>query len=345
MIQDSVHHYNIVIQTAFLGDLILSIPVLKRIKKIYPDQKLMVVCRKGFGAFLLNEHLVDEVIEVVKSDSSSYQDALEFIRNLNVKNVFCLHRSIRSQFFVSKITAEKKIGFSSFLGFWIFDETVEYVKENPEVIRQFKILETVDEETNEYFTDSDYSRFNYLNEEIPEFFAFERTEITKTTSRHIALFPGSVWATKRWKKEGYIELTKRLIEIGYKVSLFGGPDEAELCMEIASHFDNVVVLAGKLSIADTLIHLAEYDCVISNDSASTHMAAYKNIPIITIFGPTVLSQGFRPWTNQAAVVENMSIKCRPCGPHGHKKCPLKHHKCMESINAQLVVKALFQILT
>lgn len=336
---------NLVVQTAFLGDLILSVPTLRRIKKIFPEQDLVVVCRKGLGAFLINERIVDQVIEIVKSDSRSYFEALQVIKNLKVKNVFCLHRSIRSLLFVSKVTAEKKIGFSSILGFWVFDENIEYIKENPEVIRQFKILESVDDETNKMFTHSDYSRFNYLAEEIPEFFAFERTEITKTTTRHIAIFPGSVWATKRWTKEGFVELTKRLIDIGFKVSLFGGPDEKELCMEIASHFDNVVVLAGKLSIADTLIHLSEYDCVISNDSASTHMAAFKSIPVVTVFGPTTLDQGFRPWTNQAAVVENKNIKCRPCGAHGHMQCPLKHHNCMQSITAEQVVQSVFQILS
>ncbi|MGZ3692169.1 MAG: glycosyltransferase family 9 protein [Pseudobdellovibrio sp.] len=336
---------NLVVQTAFLGDVILSIPVLKRIKKIFPKQDLVIVCKRGLGQFLLNERIVDRVIEVRKSDKGSYAEALNVIKQYKVNHIFCLHRSIRSLLFVSKIKANKKIGFSSLLGFWFLDEQVEYVKENPEVIRQFKILINEDEEVAEQFSNSDYKKFNQLVEEIPEFFAFEKIEITKTTSKHIAVFPGSVWATKRWTKEGFIALVHRLIESGYKVDLFGSPDEQELCYEIAGHFDGVVVLAGKLSIADTLTHLSEYDCVISNDSASTHMAAYKNIPVISIFGPTTLDLGFRPWTNQAAVVENKLMKCRPCGAHGHQKCPLGHHNCMNSITPEHVMQALSQLLS
>ncbi len=335
---------NLVVQTAFLGDVILSIPVLKRIKKLYPKQDLVIVCKRGLGNFLLNEKIVDKVIEVKKSDNQSYQAALQAVKQFNVKNIYCLHRSLRSLLFVSRIKAQKKIGFASWMGFWFFDEQVEFIKSNPEVIRQFKILEKEDEETAQYFLNSDYKKYNQLIEEIPEYFAFENIEVTKTTSKHIAVFPGSVWATKRWTKEGFIALVQKLIEAGYKVDLFGSPDEQELCYEIAGHFDRVVVLAGKLSIADTLTHLSEYDCVISNDSASTHMAAYKNIPVVSIFGPTTLDLGFRPWTNQAAVVEIKEMKCRPCGAHGHQTCPLKHHNCMKLITPEQVMQALARLL-
>ena len=108
---------NLVIQTAFLGDLILSVPTLRRIKEIYPNDNLIVVCKNGLGDFLLKERIVDEVIEVEKSNSKSYRDALIEIKKLNIKNIFCLHRSLRSRLFASKIKAERKIGFSSFTGF------------------------------------------------------------------------------------------------------------------------------------------------------------------------------------------------------------------------------------
>ncbi|MEK6627467.1 MAG: glycosyltransferase family 9 protein [Bdellovibrionota bacterium] len=337
---------NLVIQTAFLGDLILSIPNLKRIKEIFPQDKLIIVCKQGLGEFLIAEKIVDAVIEVEKSNRESYKLALEEVKKNDIKNIFCLHRSLRSMIFVSKIKAEKKIGFSSFLGYWIFDETVAYVKEYPEVIRQFGLLQVVDKKTYQEINSKDYS---YLNDsslpKVPDFFSFSKKNPSQVSQNKIAIFPGSVWATKKWTTSGYTQLCQLLIKDGFEVDLMGGPPEKSLCVEIAEMAKGVKVRAGSLSIAETIAALSGYSLVISNDSASTHMAAYDNIPVLTIFGPTTLNQGFRPWIDKAAVVQNNNLKCRPCGAHGHNKCPLEHHNCMKDIDVIEVFKAAKRIIT
>ncbi len=333
--------HNLVIQTAFLGDLILTIPVLKRIKLIFPEDRLVIVCKSGVGDFLLNEKIVDQVLEVEKSNSQSYSEALKQLNNLEIRNLYCLHRSVRSQLFTAQIKAQKKIGFSSFLGFWIFDDQVDFVEENPEVIRQFKILETTDKETYEELKDSGYAYLNNILDgqlpEIPIYFSFKHSEKPDfSEQKKIAIFPGSVWATKRWTQAGFTELAQNFLRDGYKVDLLGGPSEASLCKEIATEAQGANVLAGNLTIAETIKKLGKYDLVVSNDSASTHMAAYNNTPVITIFGPTTSFMGFRPWSNNAAIVEEKSLNCRPCGKHGHKQCPLGHHNCMKLITASTV---------
>jgi heptosyltransferase II len=330
-----------VIQTAFLGDLILSTPVLKRIKKIFPEDKLVVVCKSGVGEFLLKEKIADQVIEVEKSNSRSYSAALKQLNCVEIRNLYCLHRSVRSQLFTAQIKAQKKIGFSSLLGFWIFDDQVDFVEENPEVIRQFKILETTDQETFDQFKESGYAYLNHITDgqlpEIPLYFRFEHSvKSVLAEQKKIAIFPGSVWATKMWTQVGFTELAQKFIHDGYQVDLLGGPSEAMLCHNIAHEAQGANVLAGRLTIAETLNKLSEYDLVVSNDSASTHMAAYNNTPVITIFGPTTSYMGFRPWNNKAVIVEEKSLDCRPCGKHGHNQCPLGHHKCMKLITASAV---------
>lgn len=350
---------NLIIQTAFLGDLILSIPILKRIKVLFPEDRLVVVCKQGLGDFLLKENLVDEVLELKKSNSNSYKEALIILKSKTIRNIFCIHKSVRSQLFTAQIKAEKKIGFysifNSFFGFLIFDKLVTFNQKYPEVIRQFKILEPVDVQTREEINAQDFSylNHNYLSASnkfhlpaVPSFFSFHPEDFKKLIiqtdtpkengPKKIALFPGSVWATKMWTREGFTGLCQLLLQQQYEVHLMGGPTEKNLCEEIALKAKGVKVLAGQFSIAETLNQLSSYDLVISNDSAPTHMAAYKNIPVITLFGPTTLSQGFRPWSNRARIVENTNMECRPCGKHGHRECPLGHHRCMTSIESQVV---------
>lgn len=338
------------IQTAFLGDLILSIPTLKRIREIYPEDKLIVVCKNGLGDFLLKQKIVDQVIEVEKSSSQSYSSAANQLNQLKIRNIYCLHRSVRSQLFSAKISAQKKIGFSSLLGFWVFDDVIDFVPENPEVIRQFKILESTDEKTYLEFKDADFHFLNTPDHNghlpaVPEYFSFHHS-VNKHISAHkrIAIFPGSVWATKRWTQVGFTQLAEMFLKQNYQVDLLGGPAEGDLCRDIASQAVGARVLAGTLSIAESIEKLSEYDLVISNDSASTHMAAYNNIPVVSIFGPTTVAMGFRPWSNNSYIVEEKDLECRPCGKHGHNICPLGHHNCMKQISSSQVYQTAAKIL-
>ena len=162
---------NLVVQTAFLGDLILSVPILQRIKKNNPHQQLAIVCKKGLGDFLLQEKLVDIVFEVEKSNQRSYKAIQYEIKNYKINFIFCIHRSLRSLNFVSGLKANKKIGFASWFGFWVFDETVNYIKEYPDVIRQFKILETTDEDVRSKLLDGNFDVYNQMQSAIPDFFS------------------------------------------------------------------------------------------------------------------------------------------------------------------------------
>ena len=342
---DSGLKSNLVIQTAFLGDLILSIPLLQRIKKLFPDDKLIVMCKSGLGEFLLKEHLVDEVVEVEKGSSSSYRQAITALNDYQLRNVYCVHRSMRSILFAARLKAQKKFGFSSWLAFWIFDEVIDYHNTNPEVLRQLAILESSDPETLEQLTTEDFSVLNKSElPAVPLYFSFPAPTGVRALTKRVALFPGSVWATKKWTKSGFAELAVLLRKAGYQIDLLGGPTEKKLCEEIAAQAGDVRVLAGEMTIAETIRSLADYDLVVTNDSAPTHMAAYRNTPVLTIFGPTTLKQGFRPWSNNAVIVENTDLKCRPCGKHGHNVCPLTHHDCMNSITAAEVFQKAMLVL-
>ncbi len=337
---------NLVIQTAFLGDLILAVPTLRRIKNILPEEPLIVLCKKGLGQFLIQQKIADQIIEIEKSNSESYSQALSLISQIEVRNLYCIHRSIRSAFFSARIKADKKIGFSSVVGFFIFDDLIDFRPAAPEAIRQFGILETSDEKT---FHELNTKEFEYLNtsdlKEVPDFFSFKPVTAKKPSlKKKIAIFPGSVWATKKWTQDGFTELARLLTADNYQVDLMGAESEKKLCEEIAVKAIQANVLAGKFSVSETLTALADYDLVIANDSAPTHMAAYNNTPVISIFGPTTLRQGFRPWSNNSRVIENKELSCRPCGRHGHNECPLKHHNCMISITATEVYLQAVKLL-
>lgn len=357
----------LVIQTAFLGDLILTIPFLNQVKKKYPKDSIVLICKKGLGQFLKNDQVVDEYIEIDKGDRNSYKKAISILNSQNfvIDNLFCIHRSIRSILFASQINAKYKIGFSSFFAFWVFDECVSYEEKWPDAIRKFKLLESLDSEVRENVLNYDYSYLNSLDDNLslispPQVFAFKEINLSSkeylsTPTKVITLFPGSVWETKKWTMDGFIEVALYFINKGYEVQLLGGQDEFELCQKIseqvASQYELTSIqstnkksikiknFAGQLNLNESLKRVQNSNLVIANDSAATHMAAYRQTACVTLFGPTTLSLGFRPWSSKAKIVENNELNCRPCGKHGHHNCPLGHHHCMKKISANEVIQA------
>ncbi len=338
----------VVIQTAFLGDLILTIPLLKRLKKMSPEEKLILVCRKGLGQFLRELEIVDQFIEIAKHDRKSYGLARDFLNSFEISYLYCVHRSVRSVLFSSQIRAHHKVGFSSILGFWVFDESVDYEKNWPDAIRKFQLVASRDIEIRSALSKSDLVA---LNEPlpggslplVPSLFSFRTAEVGPKRKKQICLFPGSTWATKKWTLEGFKEVAKYFRDLDFDVLLLGAKDEKSLCDEIEKSVPGVKVLAGVLSISDSLGTMAESLLVIANDSAATHMAALTNTPVVTIFGPTTLSLGFRPWSNESQVMQ-INLDCRPCGAHGHAKCPLGHHQCMKLITSQSVIEKSLLLL-
>ena len=117
----------------------------------------------------------------------------------------------------------------------------------------------------------------------------------------------------------------------------GGPGEEELATRISKLIPGSLNLAGKTSPLESLQVLAQADVVVTNDSAGQHMAALVGAPTVSVFGPTVLEFGYRPWNSKAKIVERKGLACRPCGKHGHHKCPIGTHECMKKITATEVI--------
>lgn len=334
---------HVVIQTAFLGDLFLSIPLLQQLRLQYPQDSLILVCKKGLGEYFFKENIVDEVFEVTKNQRGSYKKIVNELNKHQIKNLFCVHRSIRSQLMSLQIKAQRKIGFQSLLGFFIFDDHIKYHQKWPEAIRQLSILTSINTEIASEISKNEWDYLNKTGADglllpIPSFFQTQ-TASRLGVAKKIALFPGSVWATKKWTWQGFAEVANYFLNQGFEVFLMGGADEKNLCEEIQKLARLAQVLAGHKTITESIEFMRSCALVISNDSAPAHMAASLNIPVISIFGPTTLDLGFRPWSSKAIVIENTTLDCRPCGLHGHQKCPLGHHYCMKQIEASKVIQA------
>ncbi len=333
------------IQTAFIGDLFLSLPSLQQIRNIYPEHKIILVCKKGLSEFFLKENKVDVAIEIEKGKSNSYSEAVFKINQYQVEVVVCPHRSFRSAWLAFQIKAPLKVGFGSWWGRFFFNQTVTYQKSWPDVIRQMNILSVLSSLVRTEIDKKDWSFLNFCDSngsfpKIPSFFQFPENQHVRQKNKVTAVFPGSVWKTKQWTVEGFTEVVTELLKNGHRVILMGGPTEKEICDQIQKVNPQAENWAGRLSLYESILKIKECQQVFCNDSAPAHMAASLGIPVVSIFGPTTVGLGFRPWNDQSFVVENLQIDCRPCGAHGHNQCPKGHHRCMKDLSSVNVVQKL-----
>jgi heptosyltransferase-2 len=347
----------LVIQTAFLGDLLLSVPLLKRLRVQIPDVDIHLICRRGFGEFLKKSGVVDKVFEIQKKDKKSYQNAISATREHHYELLLSPHESFTTAMMVRKIKADRKIGFRRWWNWIAFDERIEKDKSLPEPLRQMSLMRPLDADLGSLLSDWSKSETHWKNKnglqspvpewaspQVPPPFEFSlMKEKFHLAEKFVCLFPGSVWATKQWTESGYVELGRRLSE-KFQILVMGGPDEKELAARVAGQIPQAKNLAGHCELDETLTVLARAELVVTNDSAGQHLAALAGAKTVSIFGPTVLAFGFRPWNSRAIVVERLGLDCRPCGKHGPMKCPIGTHECMKSITADEVAQACERLL-
>ena len=163
----------------------------------------------------------------------------------------------------------------------------------------------------------------------------------------VLLAPGSQWLTKRWTASGYAALADWWRDRGFHVYLVGSTTEKTTCEDVLrssnqnSKFE-LRSLAGETDLYELHALMSVSEFVVANDSGSMHMATAAGVPVVGIFGPTVLAQGYRPWSNRSAVAQ-IPVPCRPCGRHGHKKCPVKTHECMKTLTVETVTGVISQL--
>lgn len=350
--------HTLIIQTAFLGDLLLSIPLIKKTRELWPDDPVVLMCREKLGEFFLQTGLVDQLVEIRKGESDSYEKARTALSGLNLARVISPHTSVRTALFVRSLNSPEKMTFKKLWNFPFFDRRVPRVEGLPDALRQLNLLSPFDENLAQNISQYLKSGRAYKRDEdgrlsAPPTWASmslkkDLLENRSTWGRLrekirwpddleespvILIFPGSVWATKRWTEEGFVEVGRALAKKGATIFVMGAGNEIEVAGRVASQIPGAQSLAGKTALYESAQLLAHANLMIGNDSASIHLASVTETPLVSVFGPTVIEFGFRPWSADAWIADLQGLSCRPCGPHGHKKCPRGTHECMKNLSA------------
>ncbi len=312
----------LLIQTAFLGDVILATPVISELKRVYPLAQIDVLVRKGNETLLENNPNIHKTFTFNKNQGK-WKEIVRLIKTFRTNKydeVINLHRFGSSGLITVLSKAKRKTGF----------------KKNPfSFLYSLKIPHKIGDGTHEVTRNLSCIAHHSKAEIIkPTLFPSENdflfiNEFVK--EKYYVFAPASVWFTKQLPEKKWIELAKIYAEKG-KVYFIGAPSDVEFCERIVStvHHTNCINLAGKFTLLQSSALMKNAERVFVNDSGPMHMASAMNAKTTAFFCATVPSFGFGPLSDDSEIRETKdTLNCRPCGLHGGKSCPEKHFKCGE----------------
>ncbi len=308
----------LIIQTAFLGDVVLATPLIENLHRQFPNAVIDLMVRKGNEGLLQNHPIIRKLYTFDKKNKwSSILRNLSEIRREKYDLAINLQRFASSGLITFLSGAKEKRGFKANPFSWCYSAKFPHDTKHGqhEVDRNLQMISKEIQNPNRipklYPSTEDFSHVNQF----------------KTTS-YFCLAPSSVWFTKAAPKEVWVTLTNQLREKG-TIYFLGGPADIPLIEEIITQTgrNQVQNLAGELTLLQSAALMRDATRNYVNDSGPLHLASAMNAKVTAFFCSTVPSFGFGPLSDDQEIIEITELSCRPCGLHGHKACPKGHFQC------------------
>jgi ADP-heptose:LPS heptosyltransferase len=319
----------LIIQTAFLGDVILATPLIENIHEHFPNAQIDFLLKKGNEALLKEHPILRKTYVFDKSRKrKSMMELIRSIRKQQYDLVINLHRFASSGLITTFSGAKETRGFTKNPFSFLYSKRVphELGKGQHEVDRNLSLISDFVEHPQRrpqlYPSQADLNFVSQWKNEA-----------------YFCLAPASVWFTKQAPPAVWQYVMEKFDEDGVQFYLLGGPADYDLCegIKLVSQRNNVHNLAGKLSLMQSAALMKDAKRNFVNDSGPLHIASAGNAPVSAFFCSTTPAFGFGPLSDDSNVIEVENLACKPCGLHGHKACPKGHFQCgnglVEAMNA------------
>ncbi|MDP4130995.1 MAG: glycosyltransferase family 9 protein [Bacteroidota bacterium] len=325
----------LIIQTAFIGDVVLATPLIEKLHAFFPDAQIDFLLRKGNEALLLHHPFLHEVLIWDKKEHKQ-------------RNLFRLIRRIRRNRYDKVVNLQRFAATGLLTAFSAAGETIGFDKNPLSFLFTKKISHIVGEEKKLHETERNLELIRHFTD--PSYFrpvlypsgADEDFVKPFKSGKFITVSPASVWFTKQYPADQWISFIKR-IPAGNRILLMGGPGDLSLCEAIRASVGGIQIeiLAGKLTLLQSAALMKAAVMNYVNDSAPLHFASAMNAPVTAVYCSTIPEFGFGPLSDIRFIVQiRASLYCRPCGLHGYRKCPEGHFRCAKEIKDEQLLKPL-----
>ena len=332
-----------VIQTAFIGDVVLSTSLISSLHLKYPSAQIDVVVRKGNESLFEGHPFIKKVIIWDKKNQKylNWVKVLLQIRNAHYDYVINVQRYAATGLWTALSNAKHKIGFDKNPFSFLFTSKVKHVEMNIDL----------------HEINKNHALIQCINPALvlckPQLYPTQLDlELVKKFQNqpYICIAPASVWFTKQFPIEQWVHFLNGLHFEG-NVYILGGSGDKQLGEQIIDAIDmgasikkRVINLAGQLTYLSAAVLQSGAVLNYVNDSAPMHFASALNAPVVAIYCSTIPAFGFGPLSDKSFIVETtQQLPCKPCGIHGKKACPIQHFKCAMTIQMEQLYAPLVQM--
>ncbi len=324
----------LIIQTAFIGDVILATGVMERLHRTFPESQIDVLVRKGNESLLTHHPFISKCWVWEKKERKFYQlwKLSRLIRAEKYDLLVNLQRFFSSGLLTVLSGAKETRGYSNNpLSLFFSKKYLHALGSNGqpgphEIERNHALIE-------------DLCSGEVCRPVLYPSAGDELAIVQYLEKPFITISPASVWFTKQVPAQVWIDFIRELGKV--RIYLLGGPGDELLCNSIIESCtaSRMVNLAGKLTLLQSAALMKHAAMNYTNDSAPLHLCSAVNAPVTGVFCSTIEEFGFGPLSDQSYVVESSPRPdCKPCGIHGFKACPLGHFNCSKISTSDLLEK-------
>jgi len=336
----------LIVQTSFLGDTVLTLPLITEVRRRFPVGKLSLLCQPLSGELLQEHPAIDEIIIDDKKRAergvSGLRRKAKFLATKNFTLALTPHKSLRTALLLYLAGIPARIGFGQSRGWFLFHQRVQRDPAGHDVERNLSLLEPFGIGVGECRRAIELPISPALQTAVDR--KFHALGITESKPI-IGVNPGSVWPTKRWSQHGFAQLIRLLQEkFACQVVLFGGAEDAPVVGDVMTACGATAInLVGEISMHELPAAIRRCRVFVTNDSGPMHIAVAARVPTVAVFCATTPDLGFFPYT-QYAIVVHKKLSCRPCTSHGGRRCPLGSAACIRLIEPARVLQAVEKLL-
>jgi ADP-heptose:LPS heptosyltransferase len=321
----------LIIRFSSIGDIVLTTPVIRCLRKKYPAAEIYFLTKKKFAGIVESNPYISKVL-ILDED---ILDTIDILKDEKFDYVIDLHNNLRT---LRIKQALKGVPFNSFNKLntqkWIYTSfKINLMPEKHIVDRYMETVENLG-------VVNDGLGLDYF---IPEKDTVNDKDIPFSHSQgYISIAIGAAHFTKKLPVD---KLKKICASIDYPIILLGGKEDNSNGLEI-SGIDPVKIYnaCGKFSLNESADIIAKSKLVISHDTGLMHIAAAFRKIVLSVWGNTVPSFGMYPYQTQYETFQVNKLWCRPCSKIGYEKCPFGHFKCMQEMPIELIIESANRFL-
>lgn len=326
----------LVIQTAFIGDVVLATGLVEKLHQHFPDAQIDFLLRKGNEGLLKDHPFIHEVLIWNKKENKW-------------KNLLRMRREIRRRQYDKVINIQRFASTGWLTAFSGGKETIGFDKNPFSRLFNKRIKHHIGEKgVVQHETERNHDLIRHFTDDTPARPRLypaggdRQAAASYKKGRYLTISPSSVWFTKQYPLKKWVSFINK-VSAQYTIYLLGGPGDAKRAERIRVSVERPAVfnLCGKLNFLQSAALMEDAAMNYVNDSAPLHFASATNAPVTAVYCSTVPAFGYGPLSDKSFVVEvEETLPCRPCGLHGRKACPEGHFNCAQHIKDEQLIASL-----